>query len=325
MIISRTPFRISFAGGGTDLSSFYKREPGATISTAINKYVIVTINKRFDDIIRAGYSRIEKVKYVNEIKHPLIREALKVLKINSSIEITSIADIPSGTGMGSSGSFAVGLLNVLNAYKGKYLSKEQLAREACRLEIDILGEPVGKQDQYIASFGGFRYMQFNPDGSVVVESIACPDKTKKELNSRLMLFYTGITRKSSDILEEQHRITHHKLDSLRRMKDIAKDMKTILTRNKSLDAFGELLHEGWFLKKNLVGKITNDRIDYFYKKSRKAGAIGGKILGAGGGGFLLLYCRISQQNKVRQALGGLREVPFNFETAGSSIIYKGWS
>lgn len=323
MIISRTPFRISFSGGGTDLKEFYTHEPGAVTATAINKYMYITVNKRFDHTIRVSYSRTEIVDSVEEIRHPIVRETLKYAGITDSLEITSIGDIPAGTGVGSSSSFAVGLLHALYAFKGQHVTAEQLAKDACKIEIDILGEPIGKQDQYAAAYGGLQHIQFNPDESVYVNPVICPEEIKGKLKNNLLLFYTGITRKASRILTKQKNDTIKKLDYLRKIRDLAYKIKEILIKGANLDEIGEVLHQNWLLKKQLVNNISNVRIDEYYRKARQAGALGGKILGAGAGGFLLLYCQNHYQQKVRGALSELKEEKFDLEPQGSKIIFIG--
>ncbi|MFC1864236.1 GHMP kinase [Chloroflexota bacterium] len=323
MIISRTPFRISFVGGGTDLPDFYRVEPGAVVSTAINKYMYVVVNQRFTDAIRVSYySKTEIVDAVDEIQHPIVREALKLAGITKGIEIASIADVHAGAGLGSSSSFTVGLLNALYAYKGVLKSAEELAREACHIEIDILGEPIGKQDQYIAAYGGFRYIQFNPDESVLSELTIWSKENKEELLQNLLLLYTGDVRESSSILREQKETTEHsdKFDSLKKLRDMAFELKGLLNNNTSPDILVEFLHEGWLLKKQLASRISNNKIDEYYETALSAGAVGGKILGAGGGGFLLLYCPKGSQPQVKKALN-LRDLEFSLEPEGSRIIY----
>lgn len=323
MIITRTPFRISFAGGGTDLPDFYRLEPGAVVSTTINKYMYVIINKRFTDAIRVSYySRTEIVDSVDEIQHPIVREALKLVGITGGIEVASIADVHAGAGLGSSGSFTVGLLNALYAYKGTLKSAEELAQEACHIEMDILGEPVGKQDHYIAAYGGFRYIQFNSDGTVSTEPIMWSKENREGLLQNLLLLYTGDVREASSILGEQQQNIRQggTLDSLKKLRDMACQLKERLNNNASSDLVGEVLHQGWMLKKQLASSISNDKIDEYYAKALHAGALGGKILGAGGGGFLLLYCPKPRQQKVREALN-LRQLEFAFEAEGSKIIY----
>ena len=324
MIITRTPFRISFAGGGTDLREFYQSEYGAVVSTAINKYMYIIVNKRFTDAIRVSYyAKTEIVDHADDIRHPLVREALKLVGVNRGIEITSVADVHAGAGLGSSGSFTVGLLNALYAYKGTLKSAEELAREACHIEIDVLGEPVGKQDQYIAAYGGFRYFQFNSDESVAAEPIIWSMEHKEELAQNLLLLYTGDIHEASRILQEQKEKTQQpdKMVNLREMRDTALKLKDRLNDNATADIFADVLHHGWQLKKELASGISSDKIDEHYDRALTAGALGGKVLGAGGGGFLLLYCPKPKQPAVRKALNDLPVLEFSFEPEGSKIIY----
>lgn len=326
MIISRTPFRVSFAGGGTDLREFYGKEYGAVLSAAINKYIYVTVNslsRFYDHKIIVKYSQTELVKDVEEIKHPVVRAALKMLKMEGGIEITSMADIPAKTGLGSSSSFTVGLLNALYAFQGKRVSPERLAEEACEIEIEILKEPIGKQDQYIAAYGGINYIQFNKDESVFVEPVISSREVINEFNKNLMIFYTGMTRDSKSVLGEQQKSTKDKFEELRKMRQLAIEIKEILNEGKNLDKIGEILNEEWRLKKSLTQNISNDIIDEYYQKALDAGALGGKLLGAGGGGFILLYVEPQNQHKVRQRLNDLEELSFSFEPRGSTIIYIG--
>jgi len=326
MIISRTPFRVSFAGGGTDLREFYGKEYGAVLSAAINKYIYITVNslsRFYDHKIIVKYSQTELVKDVEEIKHPVVRAALKMLKMEGSIEITSMADIPAKTGLGSSSSFTVGLLNALYAFQGKRVSPERLAEEACEIEIEILKEPIGKQDQYIAAYGGINYIQFNKDESVFVEPVISSREVINEFNKNLMIFYTGMTRDSKSVLGEQQKSTKDKFEELRKMRQLAIEIKEILNEGKNLDKIGEILNEEWRLKKSLTQNISNDIIDEYYQKALDAGALGGKLLGAGGGGFILLYVEPQNQHKVRQRLNDLEELSFSFEPRGSTIIYIG--
>lgn len=323
MIISRTPLRVSLAGGGSDLEEFYKTGYGAVVSTAIDKYIYITVNKKFDDLIRVSYSNTEMVKSVTEVKHNIIRESLKLLGIDKKIEVVYMGDIPlgsAGVGLGSSSGLAVGVLNALYAFKGFHSSAERLASDACKIEIDILKHPMGKQDQYISAYGGFNYIQFNKDGTVYVDPIICDSGTKASLNNRLMLFYTGLVRFSSNILEEQQKKTSVNLTYLDQMVDLARNLRDQLIHNQ-IDQVGSILHEGWLLKKKLANGISNSQIDEYYEKALKAGASGGKILGAGAGGFLLLYCEEKYQQKVREALRDLKESPFKFEPQGSKIVY----
>lgn len=323
MIISRTPLRVSFAGGGSDLAVYYRSGCGSVVSTAIDKYIYITVNRKFDDLIRVSYSKTEMVKNVDEIEHNIIREALKLVGIETGIEVVYMGDIPLGTagvGLGSSSSLAVGVLNALYAFKGQSVSAEKLARGACRIEIDILKQPIGKQDQYIAAYGGLQHIRFNGDESVFVDPVICQRETKEQLNNRLLLFYTGITRVSSSILAEQEQKTDINRAYLDKIVELAEELRKDLARN-DLSRFGKILHQGWLNKMKLASRITNGKINEYCDKARRAGAVGGKILGAGGGGFLLLYCEQENQSNVREALSDLKESPFKFEPQGSKIVY----
>jgi D-glycero-alpha-D-manno-heptose-7-phosphate kinase len=324
MIISRTPLRISFAGGGSDLAAFYRKSPGLVISTSINKYIYITVNKKFDHQIRASYSITEMVDTVDDLQHELIREALKLVGLDGGIEITSISDIPSkGTGLGSSSTYTVGLLKSLYAYMGRQVGAERLAREACQIEIERCGKPIGKQDQYIAAYGGLKRIKFNPDESVFVDPLVFLPDTKQKLQQNMLLFYTGITRSADNILEEQTSNTENsteKRDTLQKLVSIALDMQSALIAN-DLSSFGELLHQGWLAKKQMASGISNSVIDEWYTTARQHGALGGKITGAGGGGFLMLYAPSSKHAHIRNALHDLAPVNFQFEPQGSKIIY----
>ncbi|MBE9529219.1 MAG: GHMP kinase [Proteobacteria bacterium] len=325
MIISKTPFRVSFVGGGTDLAEFYSVEPGAVVSASIDRYMYICVNKRFDHTIRVSYSKTEIVETVDEIQHPIVKECLKLTGVEDSIEVTSVSDIPAGTGLGSSSSFTVGLLHALYAYKGIHVTPERLASEACRIEIDILKEPIGKQDQYIAAYGGLQFIRFNPDGTVYVDPILCTKEVKKELSENLMFFYTGVSRQASTILTEQKKNTAAKMEHLKKVRDLTPVLRDVLTEGGALTRFGKLLNEGWVLKKSFAEGISNAGIDESYARALEAGAVGGKLLGAGGGGFLLFYVEQQNQAGVREALKDLREVPFSFEPQGSKIIHVGMS
>ena len=315
---------MSFAGGGSDLPPFYRRFGGAVVSTAVNQFVYVTVNKKFDDHIRVSYSRTENARSVPRIRHPLVREAMQMLGIHGGVEITSVADIPAkGTGLGSSSSFTVGLLHALHAYAECHASAEQLAREACEIEIERCGEPIGKQDQYAAAFGGLNFIQFKPDDSVVVEPIICRRQTIEQLQSHLVTFYTGITRSASGLLAHQQKAMaseKKKQSVMRRMVDQADTLRRQLQRN-DLSGLGELLHEGWELKKTLAAGISSDVIDGWYAQARKAGAVGGKLLGAGAGGFLVFYAPPERHEAIARALPKLRRMNFRFEPQGSRIIF----
>ena len=315
--------RLSFAGGGSDLQVYYKKAYGAVISTAINRYIYITVNKKFDDMIRVSYSKTELVNTVDEVEHNIIREAMKIVGVDRGVDIVYMGDIPlgsAGIGLGSSSSLAVGVLNALYAFKGQHVSAEHLAQKACEIEINILNHPIGKQDQYCAAYGGFNYIKFNMDESVFVDPIICKREIKELLNSKLLLFYTGIMRRSSTILEEQSNNIKNNSIYLDEMVKIAGIMKDCIIKG-NYDEVGKNLHKGWMYKRKLANNITNTNIDEYYQKAQKAGAAGGKILGAGGGGFLLVFCEEKFQNNVRHALSDLKEVSLSFEPQGSKIIY----
>ncbi|HTD67824.1 MAG TPA: GHMP kinase [Candidatus Limnocylindria bacterium] len=324
MIISRTPLRMSFVGGGSDLPSFHRRFGGAVVSTAVNKFVYITLNEKFDHRVRVSYSRTEEADTVAEIQHPLVRESMTLLDIRGGIEITSVADIPSkGSGLGSSSAFTVGLLHALHAYSGRYASAEQLAKEACSIEIERCGEPIGKQDQYAAAFGGFNFIEFNADDSVSVEPILCKRETLLQLQENILVFYTGISRSASAILKsQQEAITESasKQNALQRMAQLARDLKQELQKN-SLASFGEILREGWELKSSITPEISNAQIDAWHAAGIRAGAEGGKLLGAGSGGFLMFYAPREKHEAIVNALKDLRKIPMRFESQGSRIIF----
>jgi|TARA_B100001971_G_C18164227_1_gene523211 D-glycero-alpha-D-manno-heptose-7-phosphate kinase len=324
MIGTRTPFRMSFIGGGSDLKEFYSRTPGCVISTTINKYMYIFIHPFFDDRIQIKYSKTELVNRIEKIKHPIVRETLKRFDLKG-IDINSIADLPAGTGLGSSSSYTVGLLHALYTYTNQNVSPELLARIACETEIEILKEPIGKQDQYAAAYGGLNLIRFFPDGKVKVESLKMKKKVFKQLQENLLLFYTGTTRSASDVLSDQkYNILNEqsKYDSLVRMTELVeKAYKQLCESN--LEGFGKTLDENWQLKKSLSNKISNTDIDDIYSLAIKNGALGGKLLGAGGGGFLLFYCNKEHQAQLRNVLNNLKEIEFKFEMDGTkSIAFK---
>jgi D-glycero-alpha-D-manno-heptose-7-phosphate kinase len=324
MIGTRTPFRVSFAGGGSDLREFYLRSPGCVLSTAINKYMFIFIHPYFDEKIQVKYSRTELVNEINEINHPIVREALRKFGING-IDINSIADIPAGTGLGSSCSFTVGLLHALYAYSYKYPTKERLAREACEIEIDILKEPIGKQDQYAAAYGGLNFITFLPDDTVNVEPVIISPNKYHEFENNLLFFYLGGARPARDILSDQkyNTISDKKtFSNIIRMTELAQNLRHSLSAGNLQDV-GLILDEGWSLKKDLSSKISENKIDFYYDVAKKNGAIGGKLLGAGGGGFLMFYCEQMDQDKLRRSLNGLKEYTFKFESSGTKVIYVG--
>lgn len=323
MIITQTPLRISFFGGGTDFKDYYRlNKGGAVLSTAIDKCIYVIIKKRFDDKIYINYSRKEIIDRVDEIRHDLVRETMRKTGIGKGVEITTLADVPSeGTGLGSSGSVTVGLLNTFYLYQVRSQPATILARQACEIEIDILKRPIGKQDQYSAAFGNLNLIKFNPDDTVILQHLSIDEEVKRELENNLMLIYTGITRRSSDILSKQKKNIKDKISVLNDIRDMVEEGKECLIKGK-LDDFGKLLHQGWERKKKLAQGINNPRIEEVYQAARKAGALGGKISGAGGGGFLLLYCPCQQQNRIRKTLKNLRELPFRFEEEGTKAIFN---
>lgn len=322
MIIVQTPLRISFFGGGTDFPAYYLSEGGCVLSSTIDKYIFVTIKKRFDQKLRVGYTRTEMVDQVDEIQHELIREALRKTGITRGIEITTMGDIPdAGSGLGSSSTVTVGALHAMYAYLGEIVLAERLAREACEIEIEILNRPIGIQDQYISAFGGLRFIEFNQNGQVSVQKVELEPHLKQRLDESLLLFYTGVTRQAASILSEQKVNILQRKETLGAMKAMARTVKEELMAG-NLDCLGELLHESWQLKKQLASQVSNGMIDEIYRAARKAGAVGGKIAGAGGGGFLLLYCPFEKRDEVRSALYQLQELPFSLERDGTKVIFN---
>jgi D-glycero-alpha-D-manno-heptose-7-phosphate kinase len=326
MIISSAPFRISFAGGGSDLPVFCRRRKGAVLSTTIDKHVYVSIHPYFNrrqTLLK--YSRNELVDRVEEIQHPIFRAALLDLCPQGGLEIVSTADIPSGTGLGSSSTFTVALLHALYAFRGVFSSKEKLARGACQIEIDRLGEPIGRQDQYAAAYGGLNFMEFLPDGVVVVTPLLLTKQTVAALEQNLLLFYTGQQRDTRGVLadqQEQVAASGEKFDNLARMADYAYQMRDQLLAGE-LAGFARSMHEAWLLKRTLSARIGTARIDQHYQRAIEYGALGGKLLGAGGGGFLLLYCEAEKQERLRKAMFDLDELPVRFDFAGSRILHVG--
>ena len=324
MIITKTPFRISFVGGGSDLESFFSFRKGAVLSTTIDKYMYISTHQFFErDKIRCKYSHTETVSDVNHLKHPILKTVLKDFDLNG-IEVSSIADIPGGTGMGSSSSFTVGLLHNLSTYTNKTVTKEKLGAGACRIEIDLLKEPIGKQDQYAAAFGGLNVIEFNSDGSVHVDPVLISSKTRQTLNCNLKLYYIGNQRSASKILAEQNKNTAQadKFQALEHMVDLVYKLKEVLTLG-DLNAFGDILHENWLLKQSLAKGITTPRINTLYDTAMNAGARGGKLLGAGGGGFMLFYADQDKHASLDAAMADLDAFPFEFkmEEEGSKIIH----
>jgi len=322
MIISKTPMRLSFAGGGSDLPVYYRENGGAVLSTSIDKFVYLCLNKGFDGRVRVAYSRTEEVDRASDLDHKLFRAVLGKLNIEGGVEIASIADIPSrGSGLGSSSAFTVGLLHAVHAYQGRYRSKEDLAKEACEIEIDICGEPIGKQDQYAAAVGGINFIRFNPDDTVDVEPVVMPRETLLTLEGSLMMFYTGIVRSASDLLQTQSANVAGdaaKRANTRRLVELAYELRDELSRGNA-EAVGAVMHEGWLLKKSLADGISSGFIDDAYEKALAAGALGGKLLGAGGGGFFVFYVPNDRREAVKQALKPLNFIDFALDTKGSSI------
>ena len=321
MIITQTPYRISFAGGGTDLPAFYRQEYGAVLSVALARHIYVTVHRRFKPNTRVAYSQTETVDHIDDLKHELVREALRLLNLDQPMEITTIGDVPAGTGMGSSSSLTVGLLHALHAHQSRLVCREQLAAEACRIEIDILGKPIGKQDQYAAAYGGINYIRFNPDETVDTEPLPCRSEVLEELERRTLLFYTNQQRDADGILKDQSEGTGQRMEVLRRMRDLASAMRDTLGGQGNLDAFAKLLDEGWQLKRSLGFGITNSLVDDWYDAAKRCGAQGGKLLGAGGGGFLLLVAPADCHEKIRDALGRPQELRFGIDRLGSRIVF----
>jgi D-glycero-alpha-D-manno-heptose-7-phosphate kinase len=322
LIIVQTPLRISLFGGGTDFPSFFMEEGGCVLSSAIDKFIFVTVKERFDRKLRIGYTQTEMVDDVDQIQHELIRESLRLTGITYGVEVTTMGDIPSeGSGLGSSSTVTVGSLHAMYAYMGEIVSAERLAREACAIEIETLKKPIGIQDQYIAAYGGLRFFEFQPDGEVKIEKVKISPDAQRVLNDSILLFFTGVSRRADTVLNEQKNNIKDRISELREIKQMAYQARQdIITGN--FDSFGKLMDQSWELKKRLAGRISNGSINEMYESARRAGAIGGKITGAGGGGFLLLYVPYERQNAVRQALHGLQELPFRIEADGTKVIFN---
>ena len=324
MIISQTPLRISFVGGGTDFEDFYRRYPGRVLSTTTDKYYYIGLNSRFDGALKTTYSRIELVERRDQIRHPLIRAALKEAGIERGIDIVSLCDLPAkktGLGLGASSSFTVGLLNALYAFKGKHLKPELLAEKACKIEIEDAKSPIGKQDQYAAAFGGLNQITFNKDGKITVEPIYLGSAIKEAFQKHLLLFFTGIERSANSILSEQKNNIDKKFELLKEMSNMVPVFRKFLEKGDFQKA-AEILHQGWLIKKKLASKISNPRIEEMYRLALKAGAWGGKILGAGGGGFLLVIASPENQPKIKKVLREYQLIPFSFSESGSKIVFR---
>jgi D-glycero-alpha-D-manno-heptose-7-phosphate kinase len=325
MVISRTPLRVSFVGGGSDLPAFADAYGGAVLSTTIDKFVYVVVTERFEEEIRVSYSQTEIVDNVNRLKHELVREALKAAGLPRKVEVVTIADVPSrGTGLGSSSAVTVGALNALFAYQGILKSASDLAHEASRIEIDVLGKPIGKQDQYACAFGFLQLIRFGPGRQVRRDPVVVPVPQLRTLERNLLMFYTGRQRSATKILSDvdQNIAGDSALRKrLERMRDLALQLARELGSGGEPDILGRFLHENWELKQTLTEGVSNSRIDRWYRRARNEGALGGKLLGAGGGGFLLFYVPRERQDAIRRALSDLRELPIRFESEGSRIIH----
>ncbi|MBI2164996.1 MAG: GHMP kinase [Chloroflexi bacterium] len=321
MIICQTPLRISFAGGGTDIPEFYREHGGAVLTSTINKYVFIIVNDRFESGVSVNYYQNEVVSSVEELKHDLVREALLITNVRDGVNVVTMSDVPAwGSGLGSSGALTVGILNALFLYQGVQHSPEFLAEKACEIEIQRLGRPIGKQDQYACAFGNFNYITFGPDEDVKVRPVKLSEKARAGLEDSLLLVYSGIGRDAGHILREQRENIPQKAGTLEQMKGQAQEARKCLEEGR-LDDLGRLLHEAWRLKKSLATVITNQVIDEVYECARSAGALGGKVLGAGGGGFLLFYCAQGTREMVRKALKDYRTLSFRFVANGSRVLF----
>ncbi len=321
VLITQTPLRVSLAGGGTDLSSYYRARGGAVVSAAVDKFVYVILNQRFDEKIYISYSKKEIVDSVDEIQHELVREAMRMAGVQRGVEIAIMADVPAdGSGLGSSSSLTVGLLNAFHQYRGVQLGPEQLAREACEIEIDICGKPIGKQDQYIAAYGGLHFFRWNQDDSVSAEALPI-GKARQGIGSRLMLFYTDITRRADPILERQTSNASANQGHLDRIKDLAINVRERILA-EDYDSIGESLRENWTLKCQLAEGVSTPAIEEMVSAAITGGALGCKISGAGGGGFLLTYCQREDKQALRRAMAPRRELPFFLERYGSKVVFN---
>jgi len=324
MIISRTPFRISFVGGGTDLRSFYSEEPGQVLSTSIDKYIYVVVKRQIGIVefnYRVNWSQVEFRNRIEDIEHPIVREALKLLEIDFPIEITTFADVPANTGLGSSSAFAVGLVYALHAMKGEHVTKYVLASEAAHIEVNMLGRIMGKQDHFAAAYGNLNVFTFHSNEVVTVDPVFYSPEVWRELEQNLLLFYTKVKRDSSNVLRIQESEAENNRFILRQMKDLVSILQDVLSTGKNLNRFGEILHQNWEFKRTLADSITSSTIDIYYEKALKAGAIGGKLLGAGGGGFLLFYVKPQNKQAVIQSLSELFQLKIGLDSEGTRITY----
>ena len=324
MIMSRTPLRITFVGGGTDLPAYFRQHgPGAVVSAAINRYIHIAVNRKFDSAFRVSYSTTEIVDRVDDIKHPSVREALRLLDIRGGIEIVSISDVPSrGTGLGSSSSFLVGLLNALHAYLGEYTSPKELAEEAVKIEREILGEPGGLQDQYMAAYGGLKVMKFHGNGTVAIDPVIATEGFLRELQDNMILLYTGIERSSTSIHVSQNKHIERKLKNYESMKELVDELLSSI-QDGSIKEVGSIMHKNWLLKKELTDGISDESIDSVYDGAMGCGAYGGKLIGAGGGGFLLFIAPKDAQEKIVGSFPALRREEFRLDFRGSRIVFVG--
>lgn len=325
MLITRTPLRISIGGGGTDLPSYYERFGGLVVSAAINRYVYVSLNRTFTPDYFLKYAALERVTQIDQIQHPIIREALRLHPVGPSIELVSMADIPGGTGLGSSGTFTVGLLRALYAWQRKHVSAQAVAEEACRIEIELLGRSVGKQDQYIAAFGGLTCFDFKPGGAVEVSPLRIPEPALHDLEENLLMFFTGYSRDADQILSEQKQQSERgdaaMIEQLHFVKQLGQTIKAALEAGDTA-RFGALMHEHWLHKARRSSRMSNPRIDHWYALGMASGALGGKLVGAGGGGFLLFYTRERRALREAMAREGLTEVRFTFDHDGASVLAR---
>ena len=322
MIITQTPLRISFAGGGTDLSDYYTQREGYVVNAGIDKSVFVIVTARYDEKIYVNYSRKEIVDHVDEIQHELVRGAMRLTGVMNGVEVTMLSDIPSeGSGLGSSSSFTVGLLNAFHVYRGHQVGPAQLAEEACEIEIDHCGKPIGKQDQYIAAFGGMMAFRFGRDGSVGAERLDPSERQLRRLSANLFLFYSDQTRKADEILAEQKKQTSANLKFLDGIKDLAFEARGAVQAGE-FDRIGTILDKNWELKKRLATRISNGRLDEMHSLAMQSGAIGAKVCGAGGGGFLMAYCRASEHERLLSVMSKYRWMPIDIEPDGSKVIFN---
>ncbi len=324
MIISRTPFRISFVGGGTDLRSFYSEEAGQVLSATIDKYIYVVVKRQIGIVefkYRVNWSKVEFHNRIEDIKHPIVREALRLFEIDFPIEITTFADIPANTGLGSSSAFTVGLVHALHALKGEQVTKYALASAAAHIEVDILGRTIGKQDHFAAAYGNLNVFTFHSNEQVTVEPVFYSPEVLHSLEQNLLLFYTHLKRDASQVLQNQDKETPNNREVMRRMRDLVTPLREVLSIGKNMNSFGKILHQGWEMKRTLFKGISSSKIDEYYNKALKAGALGGKLLGAGGGGFLLFYVEPKYQKDVIHELSNLYYLKTGFDSDGTRITY----